>query len=307
MEDPEVFETAHALLFRLIADGFVTGLRIDHPDGLLDPLAYAERLQARIGALLNGEVHSRTRPFYVTVEKILATGEPLPCALGGARHDHLSLPQPREQRARRRPQRTSPAPHVHAADPTPRIVRRPGLLLQAVDHVLVDGERAQRAGARAQRSVGKRSTVARLHAQRPAQGADGGDCLPPGLPHLCERPRDRRSRSPRRRHRDRGSAAAQSGARAHDLRFPAKRDAARGAAPGRVRPDRPRTSADVRDEAAAVHRPGLRQGGRGHRVLPLSRAGLAQRSGRRPVTVRPHRSRSFISPTPIGSNAGRSR
>ncbi len=78
MEDPEVFETAHQLLFRMIADGFVTGLRIDHPDGLLDPLAYAERLQARIGALLPGDAQSPTRPFYVTVEKILATGEPLP-------------------------------------------------------------------------------------------------------------------------------------------------------------------------------------------------------------------------------------
>ena len=78
MEDPEVFETAHQLLFRLIGDGLVTGLRIDHPDGLLDPIAYAERLQSHIGALLYGEGDTRRRPFYVTVEKILATGEPLP-------------------------------------------------------------------------------------------------------------------------------------------------------------------------------------------------------------------------------------
>jgi (1->4)-alpha-D-glucan 1-alpha-D-glucosylmutase len=84
MEDPEVFETAHQLLFRLIGEGFVTGLRIDHPDGLLDPLGYAARLQARIGVLLYGEhvpappPGAPARPFYLTVEKILATGEPLP-------------------------------------------------------------------------------------------------------------------------------------------------------------------------------------------------------------------------------------
>ena len=45
IEREEVFEAAHALIFRLVADGKVDGLRIDHPDGLFDPATYFVRLQ----------------------------------------------------------------------------------------------------------------------------------------------------------------------------------------------------------------------------------------------------------------------
>jgi (1->4)-alpha-D-glucan 1-alpha-D-glucosylmutase len=45
MERTDVFEAAHALIFRLVAEGKVDGLRIDHPDGLYDPLTYFRRLQ----------------------------------------------------------------------------------------------------------------------------------------------------------------------------------------------------------------------------------------------------------------------
>ncbi len=45
MERPEVFETTHQLILRLLADGSVNGLRIDHPDGLLDPTGYFCELQ----------------------------------------------------------------------------------------------------------------------------------------------------------------------------------------------------------------------------------------------------------------------
>src|SRR5262249_48445344 len=45
MEQPEVFAAAHRLLFRLVRDGIVTGLRIDHPDGLYRPAEYFRRLQ----------------------------------------------------------------------------------------------------------------------------------------------------------------------------------------------------------------------------------------------------------------------
>lgn len=45
MEREEVFEAAHGLIFRLLAEGKVDGLRIDHPDGLYDPLQYFRRLQ----------------------------------------------------------------------------------------------------------------------------------------------------------------------------------------------------------------------------------------------------------------------
>jgi (1->4)-alpha-D-glucan 1-alpha-D-glucosylmutase len=44
-EVPEVFAAAHDLLLRLIASGAVTGLRIDHPDGLWDPAGYFRDLQ----------------------------------------------------------------------------------------------------------------------------------------------------------------------------------------------------------------------------------------------------------------------
>jgi len=45
MENPAVFQQTHALLFRLIAERKVTGVRLDHVDGLYDPLSYLCQLQ----------------------------------------------------------------------------------------------------------------------------------------------------------------------------------------------------------------------------------------------------------------------
>ena len=45
MEQPEVFVATHALILRLLAEGKVHGVRIDHPDGLYDPQQYLHRLQ----------------------------------------------------------------------------------------------------------------------------------------------------------------------------------------------------------------------------------------------------------------------
>jgi (1->4)-alpha-D-glucan 1-alpha-D-glucosylmutase len=47
VEDRQVFDGVHALVFRLISEGKVQGLRIDHPDGLFDPTAYFLDLQER--------------------------------------------------------------------------------------------------------------------------------------------------------------------------------------------------------------------------------------------------------------------
>jgi (1->4)-alpha-D-glucan 1-alpha-D-glucosylmutase len=47
MEEPAVFEAAHRLVFRLVREGAVTGLRIDHPDGLFAPARYLRDLQRR--------------------------------------------------------------------------------------------------------------------------------------------------------------------------------------------------------------------------------------------------------------------
>jgi len=69
-ERPEVFEAAHALVFRLYQEGTIDGLRIDHVDGLAEPREYCQRLRQRLTELRD------TTP-YVVVEKILARGEPL--------------------------------------------------------------------------------------------------------------------------------------------------------------------------------------------------------------------------------------
>jgi (1->4)-alpha-D-glucan 1-alpha-D-glucosylmutase len=66
MEDPEVFAETHALILRLVGEGVVDGLRVDHIDGLLDPSGYLTRLRASIPA---------DAPIFV--EKILAPDERL--------------------------------------------------------------------------------------------------------------------------------------------------------------------------------------------------------------------------------------
>lgn len=76
-EEEEVFEDIHALVFRLAKEGWITGFRVDHVDGLYDPQQYLERLQRRCAELLNIPNSSETRPFYVIVEKILEGDEAL--------------------------------------------------------------------------------------------------------------------------------------------------------------------------------------------------------------------------------------
>jgi (1->4)-alpha-D-glucan 1-alpha-D-glucosylmutase len=71
-ERPDVFEASHALILRLVADGLVDGLRIDHIDGLADPKTYLDRLASAMTA--------RGRQPYILVEKILGADEALPAA-----------------------------------------------------------------------------------------------------------------------------------------------------------------------------------------------------------------------------------
>ncbi|MEX2495610.1 MAG: malto-oligosyltrehalose synthase, partial [Woeseia sp.] len=77
MENPEVFEATHQLVFELIADGTLQGLRIDHPDGLYDPRAYFRALQERSGLQPDEADASAELPLYLVAEKILAGGETL--------------------------------------------------------------------------------------------------------------------------------------------------------------------------------------------------------------------------------------
>ena len=103
MENPEVFARTHSLIRRMLADGDVTGLRIDHCDGMFNPRVYLERLQLLFVAAKCHGKHEKedeatpsgiersvieavrghnwaegTLPLYCVVEKILEPGETLP-------------------------------------------------------------------------------------------------------------------------------------------------------------------------------------------------------------------------------------
>lgn len=106
MEDPKVFSACHGLVLRLIRQGVVTGLRLDHLDGLFDPLAYLKRLQEAVLLEWAAERFSvkstqdemlrefvrgwrrqqraaepdgpADRPLYLIAEKILSFDESLP-------------------------------------------------------------------------------------------------------------------------------------------------------------------------------------------------------------------------------------
>jgi (1->4)-alpha-D-glucan 1-alpha-D-glucosylmutase len=76
LEDPVVFEARHAQIVQLVREGKVTGLRVDHIDGLYDPLDYLRRLQASLN--FSGAETPGHPGFYVVVEKVLGGDEPLP-------------------------------------------------------------------------------------------------------------------------------------------------------------------------------------------------------------------------------------
>jgi len=86
VEDPEVFSSVHALIFDLVKQGHIRGLRVDHPDGLFEPEKYFRFLQdackAWSAAASNGhskvdKQDSGNRTFYIAAEKILTGNEPL--------------------------------------------------------------------------------------------------------------------------------------------------------------------------------------------------------------------------------------
>jgi (1->4)-alpha-D-glucan 1-alpha-D-glucosylmutase len=110
MEREEVFLAAHELIVRLLGEGNLDGLRVDHPDGLFDPREYLQRLQQYYLVAVARHVFDTDpdyrglewndltkplleeiarphaaghddlfwRPLYVVVEKILGSGESLP-------------------------------------------------------------------------------------------------------------------------------------------------------------------------------------------------------------------------------------
>ena len=63
---PSIFELTHGLVRTLVRRRLVSGVRVDHVDGLRDPEGYLERLREDVGAP------------YVLVEKIVAPDEEMP-------------------------------------------------------------------------------------------------------------------------------------------------------------------------------------------------------------------------------------
>ena len=76
VEDPRVFDAAHALVLRLYGEGLIDGVRVDHVDGLTDPAGYCRTLRARLDAT-DRAADAPAGPAYLVVEKILGAGEPL--------------------------------------------------------------------------------------------------------------------------------------------------------------------------------------------------------------------------------------
>ena len=81
VEDAEVFTTVHALVFDLVRKGYVSGMRIDHPDGLHDPQKYFEDIQEQVPLSGRSEASpgqaASSRRFFLMAEKILVGNEEL--------------------------------------------------------------------------------------------------------------------------------------------------------------------------------------------------------------------------------------
>ena len=76
METEAVFDDMHELLLKLVAEGRIQGVRLDHIDGLYDPEAYFRKLR---DALETARVASGAKePIWLVIEKILTGNESLP-------------------------------------------------------------------------------------------------------------------------------------------------------------------------------------------------------------------------------------
>lgn len=67
VEDPQVFAATHGLMLDLVTNGIFDGLRIDHLDGLADPVGYLDRLREGVGP-----------DAWIVVEKLTTPSHPLP-------------------------------------------------------------------------------------------------------------------------------------------------------------------------------------------------------------------------------------
>jgi hypothetical protein len=61
VEDDAVFDDTHRLILELVHAGVVDGLRIDHVDGLADPLGYLQRLRRKPGPTATSRLKKSSR------------------------------------------------------------------------------------------------------------------------------------------------------------------------------------------------------------------------------------------------------
>ena len=78
VEDAGTFKAIHRLVRKLIAEGRLHGLRLDHIDGLRDPAQYFQRLRR----LVRDSREKTAGPFYTVIEKILGEDERLTAFAG---------------------------------------------------------------------------------------------------------------------------------------------------------------------------------------------------------------------------------
>ena len=221
MEAPEVFEAAHQLVLRLVGEGKVTGLRIDHPDGLYAPVEYFRRLQE--GAILStarrlvpdlgpsdlealaAHYHAQVaanpaaveaRPLWIAAEKILVSGEPLPewwVVAGTTGYDFLGsvnglfVDRGTSRRMTAIYRALRGGGHEHG---------RSDLCRQAPHHAGLDGERDQPARPSPGPHLRAKPPLPRLHAPEPGARAARSHRRLSRLSHLrgrgrrgAERPR----------------------------------------------------------------------------------------------------------------------
>ena len=101
VELPKVFDAVHRFVLDLVATGAVTGLRIDHPDGLYLPEEYFEKLQQRCAKALGIEsAQRRTRRLHGRRKNPHRLGN-IAQRLARARNHWLRFCEPADAGARR--------------------------------------------------------------------------------------------------------------------------------------------------------------------------------------------------------------
>ena len=164
----EVFEATHRLLLRLIAEGKVQGVRLDHIDGLYDPRGYCQRLLSRAADVLAEAGRRTARDRCAPGPPDLPRGREDPGAprvaargSAGRRHHRLRVHEPRQRSVRRSRCRALADRHLSSLHRPGARVRPGGARRQAADPALLSEQRA----ARARRTS---STASRSRAGGPA-------------------------------------------------------------------------------------------------------------------------------------------